>query len=46
MAIEIILIIITGVLTIISSLASAVAIKKSSCNDNSCVDVVLQTEPK
>ena len=43
--IEIILAIITGVLTIISTLLGAKAIENSNCTSN-CCDFVLEAEPR
>ena len=43
--IEIILIIITGIITLITPFVGAIAIKKSTCNNNTCCDIVMETEP-
>ena len=43
--IEIILIIITGIVALITSFVGAIAIQKSSCQDNTCCDIVMETEP-
>lgn len=41
---EILLAIITGILTIITTFTGALAIKNSQCNSE-CCDVILETEP-
>ena len=42
--IEILLAVITGVLTVISTFVGAIAINKSKCHSE-CCDIVLQTSP-
>ena len=42
---EIVLGVITGLLTVISTFVGAIAVRKSKCHSE-CCDVVLQTEPK
>ena len=43
---EIVLAIITAVLTVVTTFTGAIAIRKSTCNDNTCIDIVMQTEPE
>ena len=42
---EILLAVITGILTVVSTFVGAIAVRKSKCTSE-CCDIVLQTEPK
>ena len=44
--VEIILAIITTVMTIIATFTGAIVVRQSNCNDNTCIDIVMETEPE